>query len=54
MLLLDPDACSIVVEEDEVVDDAVTTPFVVDELFTDELTGTFSDVVSDGDVLPFV
>ena len=48
-----------VVEEEELVvadDDAssVTTPFAGDEMFVDELTGTLSDVVSDGDVFPFV
>ena len=59
LLLLDPDALMSVVEEEELVvddDDAssATTPFAEDEMFVDEPTGTLSDVISDGEVFPFV
>jgi hypothetical protein len=46
-----------VVEELVVADDdasSVTRPFAGDEMFVDELAGTLSDVVSEGDVFPFV
>ena len=60
LLLFDPDAWMTAVEDEELLvddDDAssvVATPFEDDDIVVGELTGTLSDVVSDGDVFPFV
>ena len=51
LLLLDPDACSIVVEE--LLVDEVTAPLAEEVLFVDELAGTFSDVATGIGVFPF-